>query len=851
REQLRYYLCNLLAYHVIPGIISQVLELGEYDDALKLAKEIHEIPCITELWNDFADNAPNYFEFIMIYVILRELDEVEDLLVKVRDTGKVDAQYFPSGFNPTNCAFGRVYGSAMDQMFTSLAIQTVTLVGKAAFGAAGTIALKKFTQFIRDVPTHQTKELEYLRMELEMRLKLVVPAIDLIDILAARGNSTLTAVIPLTTQLRRQTEEFSEHLEQFEEQWASSVHNHRSAQQGQPRTSKKLAAQMEKDIQAIQAEIQRLMNRITEMVPFLNLALTTSGAHLGTSLPSSISPGRVLQASACLHRTHQLHCRTAMDAQLSTPNSKTPIHPRSSGSSEQSGHDSECSKTGDPSYSSPPSHATPPSESPSSFCSLNPLGDSIADNLARSLHELVTEVKPHFKLTMYSLFTSSVRHKSRDDFTWKEEFPKCRAYLQRVRSTSLPYFYEFVVVQDLNDGRYHDDVSPTRLASTKRLRPGAKRIYPVTDIIRLHYSSSGQLLNIEDSKQPVLVMQVQVPTAHTTNATTTATTTAPMSRSGTLASSLASLTIHDRPKMAQDTDSSSGQSLDSDNTNETSGSAVLIGNGEPSTPPRPLTRTPSYAMPAPQPHFEWIAFQVFQEDDSADEDANGSEIEEANHQVPRLRSTRGSTVPKTTATTDSADDSDDANESLNDGQVPATRLSNASSGMYFPWGHPVDGSGTPILDSTLPFEQLSLHNQLSLLEYLLRLAALEMCEQASHFNIPDEKLALFLRDDNDALDSSNSAGSHSHHLSGQLLAGSKPAGNNDVGNGIGAGNPGNLRMNSSGSIAFDIEQSVRKSFNRGGTPVRPDYGSPLSRRRPSPWIDMASSSSQNSPLRRK
>ncbi|KAJ1983318.1 Ran-specific GTPase-activating protein 30 [Dimargaris verticillata] len=742
----------------------------------------------------------------------------------------------------------------MDQMFTSLAIQTVTLVGKAAFGAAGTIALKKFTQFIRDVPTHQTKELEYLRMELEMRLKLVVPAIDLIDILAARGNSTLTAVIPLTTQLRRQTEEFSEHLEQFEDQWASNFYDHGLAQSDQLRTSKKLAGQMEKDIQAIQTKIQQLMNRITEMVPFLNLALTTSGAHLGASLPSSISPGRVLQASACLHRAHQLHCRTAMDAQLSTPNSKTPMQPQSCGDSEQSDHDSECFETGDPSRTSRSLQATPPSESPPSFCSLNPLGGSIADNLARSLHELVTEVKPHFRLTMYSLFTSSVRHKSRDDFTWKEEFPKCRAYLQRVRSTSLPYFYEFVVVQDLNDGRYHDDVSPPRSVPTNRFRPGAKRIYPVTDIIRLHYSSSGQLLNIEDSKQPVLVIQVQIPTAHTTN--TMATTTAPMSRSGTLASSLASLTIHDRPKLAQEADSSAGRLLDSDSTHEASDNAAPTDSEGPSTPTRLLASAASYALPVPQPHFEWIAFQVFQEDESEDDDqANCSEAEEACHQVPPARSTCRSSVRPATAAArpNSEDDSDNA--SLKDEEAPTTRLSNASSGMYFPLGQPVDGngdgSGTPVLDSTLPFEQLSLHNQLSLLEYLLRLAALEMCEQASHFNVPDEKLALFLRDDNDALDSSSGAGSHSHHPSGPLHADSRQTATSIVGSGVGAENGNCLRMNSSGNIAFDIEQSVRKSFNRGGTPKRPDYGSPLSRRRPSPWIDMSSASSQNSPLRRK
>ncbi|KAJ1974489.1 hypothetical protein H4R35_003587 [Dimargaris xerosporica] len=56
-DRLRYYLRNLLALHVIPGIIGQVLEsakngddvdFAKYDDALRLVELIHEIPDITQ-----------------------------------------------------------------------------------------------------------------------------------------------------------------------------------------------------------------------------------------------------------------------------------------------------------------------------------------------------------------------------------------------------------------------------------------------------------------------------------------------------------------------------------------------------------------------------------------------------------------------------------------------------------------------------------------------------------------------------------------------------------------------------------------------------------------------------------
>ncbi|KAJ1976854.1 hypothetical protein H4R35_002521, partial [Dimargaris xerosporica] len=75
-DRLRYYLRNLLALHVIPGIIGQVLEsakngddvdLAKYDDALKLAELIHKIPGVTQVIKSYPKNAPNYYEFIMIY----------------------------------------------------------------------------------------------------------------------------------------------------------------------------------------------------------------------------------------------------------------------------------------------------------------------------------------------------------------------------------------------------------------------------------------------------------------------------------------------------------------------------------------------------------------------------------------------------------------------------------------------------------------------------------------------------------------------------------------------------------------------------------------------------------------
>jgi hypothetical protein len=102
---------------------------------------------------------------------------------------------------------------------------------------------------------------------------------------------------------------------------------------------------------------------------------------------------------------------------------------------------------------------------------------------------------------------------------------------------------------------------------------------------------------------------------------------------------------------------------------------------------------------------EWIAFEVYEEEDSDDED----ELEE---------------------------EAEDGTEEL----VPAMatlKLDSSSVSGSFP--EPMTILGTTPVDPSL-----------SLLEYVLRLAALQTFEQQSHMTLSDEHIVLFLRDDNPA-----------------------------------------------------------------------------------------------------
>ncbi|PIA16370.1 Ran-binding-domain-containing protein [Coemansia reversa NRRL 1564] len=330
----------------------------------------------------------------------------------------------------------------MDELFSNLAIQTVQLVGKAAFGAAGTIALKRVTEYVHRMPhtAERQTEVERLRGQFEAKLRIVTPAIDLIDIISARGHSTMASVLQLTNALRKDILAFSAKL-----------------------------AMLDQMLDEVGDSVEDLLEKIDDAVPLLNLALTTSGAHLGSSLPTDISPSRLMQASALLSRAAAW------------------FDVRSAG------------------YAGP--------------------GGAIPEAL----------VGEPFTLRLYSLFVGSVRPNSKHDFTWKEEFALCHAGLWRVMDANAAagkadtmyanFCYELRLVEDQNDGRYHDleqnsagsSGSPhptwvtdvTRHLESRDVRPGSTVRIPMENIGELHYTSSGSLLNIEDSNSPVLVISFE------------------------------------------------------------------------------------------------------------------------------------------------------------------------------------------------------------------------------------------------------------------------------------------------------------------------------------------------------
>ncbi|KAJ2812751.1 Ran-specific GTPase-activating protein 30 [Coemansia furcata] len=475
----------------------------------------------------------------------------------------------------------------MDELFSSLALQTVQLVGKAAFGAAGTLALKRVSDYVghtQHAPEPQAK-LERLLSRFEARLRIVTPAIDLVEIIAARGHSTLSGALHLTHALRRDILSLSTSLPSTSPRRADGIAaalfrpSPNVSDPGEPTVVKRL---------------EELLEKIDDAVPLLNLALTTSGAHLGGSLPEGVSPARLLQASALLARPGI--------------------------------------RVGEP-----------------------------------------------FVLRLYSLFVGSVRPKSRRDFTWKEDFGKCRLALFR----PTPLAYELRILEDTNDGRYHADDAPTQPLEWAGdmgddVGSGGKSIViPLDHIASLYYTSAGSLLNIEDSTSPVLVLSVR----------------------------------SDAP--VED----------------------------------PLQNIADFGRL--DSNVRWYALEgaaVDNDNDSEDSEGEDSESEELSEEDEKLAETFDQLC-----TVSPAEPTEKKKEESADQSPPDS-----------PKTPPLMPSSSSTLDTLLPPLKFLAHEwnlcTLSLLEYMIRLASVEMAEQTSHLEVPDEKLRLYLQASTNAADDASAGG---------------------------------------------------------------------------------------------
>ena len=176
----------------------------------------------------------------------------------------------------------------MDDLLAKAGSQAVTFAIRSGVSLASSFAIKTLTNFIVHIPKNDARRIESLRAKLENRIEIVSSAIDLIKLVAARGNTNLDSTLRLTKDLKQEIDSFDEKMKRLTEKVTTS----------------KSSKSQEEAIKSVEAYIEDLLLRIEEVTPFINLSLNTTGTSLSTALPQQVSPGLLLQASNFVSRSN-------------------------------------------------------------------------------------------------------------------------------------------------------------------------------------------------------------------------------------------------------------------------------------------------------------------------------------------------------------------------------------------------------------------------------------------------------------------------------------------------------------------------------------------------------------------
>lgn len=333
----------------------------------------------------------------------------------------------------------------MEWLLAQAGATAVSFATRGGYSLATHYAVKTVKKYLEKVPPEDRKALEKTRQRLETKILIISPAIDLIQLISARGNTSLSTTVALTRELKNDIVEFQQDMDQSmakEEDASVSVGRVREA-------------------------MDLLLKRVEEAIPLIQLALTTSGACLSSDLPSNVSPARLLQAMDYVRQSERdWDERKDMERRVGhVPNATNHVTSNLGNMTTNLGNIPSLNHTG-----SVKSHGIKIG-----------LSNSESRDISSDL-----QIGPTFSITSYTTFSSS------SQIAWKEDMARAQLSLFQ---TDKKYSYYLKLEENFNDGRYHDD------------KPRISTI-DVSKITRLFFSASGKLLEIEDSKSPVLVIKI-------------------------------------------------------------------------------------------------------------------------------------------------------------------------------------------------------------------------------------------------------------------------------------------------------------------------------------------------------
>lgn len=523
-----------------------------------------------------------------------------------------------------------------------------------------------------------------------------------------RGNIFLESAAPLAKSLHQEIVSLGRRIEDaatIEEDLHSTT----------PKS--KVAISQRNTLADIVNAIKTLLDRIDREIPLLQLAISASGESLSTSLPTGISPSRLLQASTFL---------IVGDTQFAQdPNRAVQIGPAFKLSLYMLflGHASTTQTAKDRSKNK-------------NSCNGSAYRNPPARKGIYGLEE--GERRPLWQEVLHKARVRLCR--TREDYVFDEingyrHYPRASkndsAKLSSPHSREFDeYTYHLEIIEDLDDGRVHDDEVDCgpydEIASA-----GIRESIPIQQISKIFYTDTGRILNIgsasEGEHSPVLLLKRDMQAA-----------TSKKPPNG-LVSYLDTLDIEDEEatvKMShliQDEEQAEVEKQIRRESRHFQRASIIEETQEPTT----KWRFPSHLDP------EWIALEVFEEDDdnSLEPDEEGStglaedDVDSDKDAIRRLRPRRGRSSLDSTVI--------DQIKSLSFGTSSNPSTPKRNSLQNTP-DLAAEVANTQDFVARSPFGTIT--TSLSLMEMLLRLTSLQEFQQASHLSIPDHVLTFFLEE---------------------------------------------------------------------------------------------------------
>ena len=355
----------------------------------------------------------------------------------------------------------------MDVLLGKVTSQAMNYAIRSGLGLTAGYALRSANKLLSNAPKSTVRdELFTLQQRLQHKISIISPAIDMIELIAARGNTSLESAISLTQELRRDIVSVGQRLAR------AAATEEKSARAS--KISNLVKAENEQEMRLIVVDIKKLLERIEDAVPLINLAITTSGVRLSPSLPTTVSPSRLLQASTFLTAGDSQYAMTPRQAVQIGPTFTLTVYMLFAG------------------------HDRPQNEEDIRETTWKEVIHKARVKLRRVPLDLVAGTGSG------STAMPSTEIKSDSSDPIQADIP--------AESRANEFAYQLMIVEDFDDDRMHDfeEDQPQPGPFDDVMLAGIREMIPIHEVSKIFYADTSKVLNIgrdSENNHPVLLLK--------------------------------------------------------------------------------------------------------------------------------------------------------------------------------------------------------------------------------------------------------------------------------------------------------------------------------------------------------